>query len=338
MTVVGASSATSPGAATGPRGAKRVACQRLAGNSGSDRNPGTRRAPFETVLRLVSALRPGQTGCLLGGRFQGNFNIVSGGLPNKRITLRVAAGAKATICGYIEFKPSAAYWRLSGLNLDGSCSTQYTVQIYADHVTLDHDDITNKGQGRSCVLIGAHLPGTGVAGDAWVHHNRIHDCGPSTDYGHGYHGIYAAASRDARVVDNYIYGNPGYGMQLYPDAQGTLVERNVFDSNSMKSGLVFSGQAPYASSDNLVANNILSRNGMYGIEASWPSSAGTGNVVRANCFWKNGKRAFDPYSSGYVRQRNIEANPGFVLRTPSDYRLRRSSRCWAMQPRGHVGP
>jgi Right handed beta helix region len=307
----------------------------MAAPNGRDGNPGSRRSPFATVSRLAAALRPGQTGCLLAGRFAGNVDIVGRGRANKRITLRSAPGARATICGFIEVKSSATYWRLSRLVVDGSCSTQDTIQIFGDHVTLDHSDLTNGHRAHSCVIIGSHLYDDGVVYDTLVHHNRIHDCGEAMSTHH--HGIYAAWSRGARITDNYIYANSAFGIQLYPDAQGTLVTRNVIDGNITESGLVFAGESPYASSDNLVTHNILSRNGLYGISTSWGSPVGTGNVAEANCLWKNGRAAFAPDPLGYVRSRNIEANPGFIASKPWDYRLRPRSPCKKMEPRGQVG-
>jgi hypothetical protein len=287
------------------------------------------------VSRLVATLRPGQTGCLIG-RFEEYVRIARSGLANARITLRAAPGRKATVCGPIYFTPSAAYWRLSRLRVDGSCSIHDTIIIFGDHVTLDHDDVTNDYRGQSCIVIGGHWSEDGVVYDTMLHHNRIHDCGAEMN-GH-YHAVYAAAPRNARITDNYIYGISGFSVQLYPDAQGTLVARNVIDGSMTRSGVVFAGETPYASSSNLVTHNIISRNALYGVSVSWPGPVGTGNVVEANCFWKNGRGAFAPTSVGYVRRQNIEANPGFIARNPSDYRLRRRSRCRTMRPRGHVGP
>jgi hypothetical protein len=310
--------------------AKAAVCQRLAAPGGRDGNRGNARSPFATVSRLVAALRPGQTGCLLAGRYQEDVRVDRGARAEKRITLRAAPGARATICGFVWFKPGAAYWRLSRLTVDGSCSTQNTIQINGDHITLDHDDLTNRHRDRSCVIIGSSTHGGARA--TWLHHDRIHDCGDSLFS----HGIYAASPRNARITDNFIYANSGLGVHLYPDAQGTLVKRNVIDGNG--SGLVFSGTTPYASSDNLVTNNIFSSNGLYGVGSSWGTPVGTGNVAKANCFWDNAKGAFAPNPVGYVRSRNIEGNPEFIARNTRDYRLRRKSPCRATQPRGHVGP
>ena len=248
--------------------------------------------------------------------------------------LRGAPGARATICGFVGFMHGGDYWRLSHLYVDGTCSTQNTVQVYANHATLDHLDITNRHRAQSCVMLGT--PGDGRARYTILQHNRIHDCGRSDS--HFYHGIYANSPRDARVSDNYVYANAGFGIHLYPDAQRTVVERNVVDGNFNESGLVFAGTGSSASSDNRVRRNIFSGNGAYGVAASWGGAVGHGNVVGANCFWGNAQGALPITHPGFEVGQNLDIAPAFVGSTVRDYRLRRGSRCRPMEPRGHVGP
>ena len=55
------------------------------------------------------------------------------------------------------------------------------------------------------------------------------------------HGIYVEASDGAQIVDNWIYDNADRGVQLFPDAQGTYVARNVIDRNGQ--GVIFSRES-----------------------------------------------------------------------------------------------
>jgi copper-binding protein NosD len=309
-------------------------CQRVASPDGSDDNPGTRALPFESASHLVQALRPGETGCLVSGRYRGDVHLIRAGRRKARITLRAAPGAKATICGFVVLLPGAAYWRLAHLSIDGSCSPQNTIQIYADHAMLDHDDVTNRHLGPSCILVGSPRDGapTGVV----LAHNRVHDCGRSGS--HWDHGIYASSPRFARITDNYVYANAGFGIHLYADAQSTVVERNVVDASFSESGLVFGGAEKSASSHNLVRQNIFSGNGKYGAKSFWDGPIGVGNALVANCFWRNRYGPFPSSRVGFDPRRNIEANPRFVDAAAHDYRVAPRSRCRKMQPRGHVGP
>ena len=84
-----------------------------------------------------------------------------------------------------------------------------------------------------------------------IERNRIHNCGelPATNH---HHGIYVEASDGARITDNWIYDNADRGVQLFPDAQGTYVARNVIDGNGQ--GIIFSRK----SANNVVEHNVIS--------------------------------------------------------------------------------
>ena len=331
--VLFATAAVSGAPANRDRTTKR--CQSFAAPSGNDHANGSRRAPFRTIARLVKAISPGHAGCLLGGRYTEDVRLTNAGRPDEPFVLRAAPGARAAICGKVEFKASARYWRVNRLEIDGSCSVENTIQIYGDHIKLSHDDITNRHHPANCVYIGGAK--WGLASHFVLDHDRVHDCG--TKGSDQMHGIYADSSRDARISDNYIYANAGFGIHLYPDAQGTIVTRNVIDENLTESGLVFGGQSPYASSNNIVRRNIFSRNALYGVSSSWGGEhVGSANVAEENCFWRNSAGPTSPSSRGYATRANINANPRFVAADSHDYRVVPKSPCAAMQPRGTVGP
>src|SRR4029079_9905723 len=120
-------------------------------------------------------------------------------------------------------------------------------------VTLRGNDITNQHTGI-CVILGGAFPRYGLAVDPVVEGNRIHDCGrlPRTNHDHG---IYVEGTRGARITGNLIYGNADYGVHLYPDADRSLIARNVIEGNGggvMVAG-VAAGEYPraYTSDDNV---------------------------------------------------------------------------------------
>ena len=273
------------------------------------------------MQRLADRLRPGQVGCLLGGTFIEDVKIRRGGTAVRRVRLRSAPRTFATVRGRIEVSDAANYVTLSNLRVDGSVSSENTVQIWGDFVTVSRNNITNRGRSQSCVFIGSRT--YGLAYNTVVQRNRIHDCGrEGSDL---YHGIYAQAALNTRIARNSIYDNAAFGIQLYPAAHRTLVEHNVVNGNG-RSGFIYAGDEDTASSNNRVVANAFTWNGRYGIEASWDGPVGTGNVVAGNCLWGNARGALDELD-GFTARDNVRANPLYVDRERRDFRFRSESRC-----------
>jgi hypothetical protein len=303
-------------------------CTRAAAPNGSDEARGTLRRPFRTADRLVSALRPGDVGCLAGGVYDG-VTIRRGGRPEERITLRSAPGTRATIRGIVEITDSANYVTVSDVSIDGAGSSQQTVQVWGDFVTIRRVVVTNRGQGGSCIHLGSRDYGMAVA--PRVERSRLHDCG--NDEFH--HGIYADSTRGAVIVRNYVYSNPGWGLHLYKDADNTRVEDNVFDGER-ESGILIGGDESdgrcLTSDDNVIRGNILTFSTKHGVDEWWGCTPGKGNVAVRNCLWGNASGPFDSEFEGYVARGNRIANPRFVDRAKADFRLRRGSGCAGMGP------
>jgi len=317
-------------------------CDRVARVSGNDGAPGTLARPLRTIRRLLAVLRPGETGCLVGGTYVENVSISRGGRPNARMTIRSAPGTRARIHGYVVLRSSASYVTVSDLRINGANAAPNTVQVQGDHVTLRNVDITNDDKPGTryngiCVLAGPGFEDdpANTAYNLIVEGSRIHNCG---DDGHE-HALYLESTRDAIVRANYLYDNPGYGISMYPDAQRTLVIRNVIDGNG-HGNITFSGEKAgkeyrqdHASSNNRVTLNVIANAGSrYNVESFFPALKPDGNMVEANCVWNAPWGNFG-YTSGYGRRDNVEADPEYVDRRAKDFRLRPSSPCRGMGPR-----
>ena len=81
------------------------------------------------------------------------------------------------------------------------------------------------------------------------------------------------------IRENLIYDNADRGIQLYPDAQGTVITRNVIDKSA---GGVIVGGAPstgeyaaaHASSNSLIEYNVITNAwGKYGVQSTWGGGA-----------------------------------------------------------------
>ena len=275
----------------------------------------------------MDALRPGQTGCLMRGSYRAP-STTGLRISTPRVTLRSAPGVRARLVGRVVFTPSARGAALVGLRLSGrNAKHDLSPLIYAHRVQLRDNVITNN-QAGICVLIN-DFPGSSIPRRVVIAGNRIHDCGQvGTNQEHA---IYLADARDTVIRDNLIYRNADRGIQLYPNADGTLVTGNVIDSNG--EGIIFGGDESKSSDNNLVKGNVISNSRVrYNVESSWGSSVGTGNVVRNNCVWITeeayaglpGGSGIQNTQAGFIAQDNIVRNPRYVGRASGDYAVRSS--------------
>jgi hypothetical protein len=307
-------------------------CDQVAGTSGSDRNPGTVLQPLQTAQHLVEALREGQTGCLRRGIFALDEEIE---VRTPGITLTSYPGERATLKGRLYVAKGADDVTVSDLDLDERNPAMTGPAVNAAGTTFDNVDVTNYHEGGICFVLGSH-EGYGRASGTVIENSRIHDCGqlPPTNQDHG---IYLAAVEGAVIRNNWIYGNADRGIQVYPDSQGAHIHGNVIDGNG--EGLVISGNAQYASNDNLIEGNVISNSRVrWNVDSHWEGGlVGSGNVVRDNCVWPSNHDSFYnqnggvlPSSQGAMGFRtlaNLTARPLFAAPSRLDFRLRGPRRC-----------
>jgi len=314
------------------------ACTKYASTSGSNSNPGTFLEPYRTIAYLLGRLHAGETGCLLPGTFQENVRINSGGSSGNPLTLTSALAVPATIYGTVSVTAAANDVVVSHLVLNGKNASAHASPIVnGDRVSLVGDDITN-GHTAICVLLGPGFedpPQRAI--NPVLEGNRIHDCGRLPASGHD-HGIYVEGTTNARVLGNLIYDNADYGIHLYPDADGSVIENNVVDGNG--GGLIFAGeraggeyQFAHSSDNNVVKANIFSNNTMRNnLESWWGGPTGTGNLVSNNCFWNGHPRDIDDSEGGFVHVQDQIADPLYVDRLHKNFALQLKSPCAGLGP------
>jgi parallel beta-helix repeat protein len=297
------------------------ACSRYASLAGSDNASGSASRPVRSVARLVSLLRPGMTGCLVGGGIfrEGALHISESGVSGRPITIR-SAGRTAAIHGDVTVYGSHVVLR--GLVLDGDLTSRASPFIVGSDVALIGDSVTSHHRGI-CILVGGDHP----ARHTVIAYNRIHDCGrlPATGFDHG---IYVENSIGAVIDHNLIYRNADYGIQLYPNAQSTVVTHNIIDQNGR--GVIIAGADGRASSGSLIAANIISNpSSNAAVQGWWPpgNPVGTHNVVTGNCLWTTGRVPSYDGEGFTVAAGNRRAQPRFVDARAGDYRLTASSPC-----------
>jgi F5/8 type C domain-containing protein/Big-like domain-containing protein/parallel beta helix pectate lyase-like protein len=295
-------------------------CTKVASTSGSDSASGSESAPYKSVQKLVASLGAGQTGCLRQGTYGGSDVY----LRTPDVTLQSYPGEKATITAFFEAYPEADRARINHLRFNGATHGNSTgLKLQGDDIVFSDNDVTKGGNGI-CILAGSQNTQRVV-----IERNRIYNCGPS---GSKYdHQIYLAHTRGVIVRWNILSGNAGgWGVHLYMDGDGTVIEHNVIDGNL--GGVVFAGDGSNHSDSNQVRNNAITySNPRWNVEGSWSGGAkGTGNEAHHNCVYSTGPSS----PSGVATQDGFSAHDNTVLsgspyvnRSTGDYHFRSDSPC-----------
>jgi parallel beta-helix repeat protein len=332
-------------------------CDRVAALSGNDASAGAPGAPVRTIGRLFAVLSPGQTGCLTAGEtFHEIITVKPSGTAEAPLRLRSTAGGRATITGQIRF--TGSHIDIEGVDFGGTAAVGDTyAKTY--HLGVDGDDVRIADADISsprgiCVDVGQIDAYGGVRGaradDFVLEDSRIHGCGlrnyadgQLTRKDSGVHGIYLKHTLGARISGNAIYDNIDRGIQLWPAAEGTLIEGNVLDGNG--SNLNLGSYAPngFFSRDTTVRGNVISNSQLRSCDTcdfppgdtaqvlgNFPAGQGDfGNVVEGNCvFHRDPSRNFD--GNGFRVGENRLAEPVFADRAAGDFRQTAGSPCAEM--------
>jgi hypothetical protein len=262
-----------PAAAEGP-------CTRVAAPDGSDAAAGTEAAPFRSIQRLTRALGPGDTGCLRAGEYGGRDVFLN----EPGVTLTSYPGEEATLSAFLEVEQSAAGASVRNLRFDTTGNPNSVgTKIQADRAVFADNTVTKGGEGI-CLLVGSQNDAERVV----IERNHIYACGPADSKFD--HQIYLQGTRGAIVRWNILNDNPGgWGVHLYSDADGSLIEHNIIDGN--KGGVIFAGDGQGNTSDaNTVRFNAITNSGpRWNIEGSWSGGPeGRGNVAHDNCVYNRG--------------------------------------------------
>lgn len=302
-------------------------CTKVAATTGSDSAAGTEAAPYKTVQKLTRSIAAGQTGCLRSGSY-GGADVY---LDKPDTALQSYPGERATLTAFMEVAPAAARSRISGLKIDTTGnSNSVGTKIQADDVVFSDNEVTKGGQGI-CILAGTYNPAQRIV----IERNLIYNCGaavkPDGSKNKYDHLIYLSGTRNAVVRWNILRDNGGgWGVHMYPNADGTLVEHNIIDGN--QGGVIFAGEGGGASDSNTVRNNAITSVGpRWNVEGSWSGGTpGTGNTASSNCLYTTGpsQPAGVATQSGFSASSNTALSGlPYVDRAEGDYRFKAGSPC-----------
>lgn len=318
----------------GPRPAPQPTsdvCDRFAAAGAHGHSLGTAARPFHSAQKLINVLRPGQTGCLERGTYDVNLRFDHGGRRYAPLTLRSVPGQRARIVGRLYIPQGSNNVRVTDLTLDGrNREALPSPTVNATNAVFSNDDVTNE---HTAICFNLGNPKYGIARGTVIEKSRIHDCGVLPANNHE-HGIYLANTIGARVVDNEIYNNADRGIQLYPDAQRTLITGNVIDHNG--EGIIISGDERTASSHNLIVGNVITDSVTRAdVESAWADSGpvGVGNVVAGNCVF-GGAQAIDESGGGFTARDNDMLDPHYLDAGAANFSEPKGSPCAALRREG----
>jgi Right handed beta helix region len=283
-------------------------------------------SPGQSVQQLVDRLGPGQTGCLAAGVYTGNVVIRKGGTATARVTLRALTPRSATIRGQLRVDQTANFVTVSDLVLDGTNpEIKPSPLVNGDDARFLRNDVSSDVE--SCFVLGDKV--WGVADRTLIANNHIHHCG--VDGTNQDQGVYVRQARATRIENNVIRANPDRGVQLFPNADDTLVRGNVIDGNG--SGVIFSGDSVDTADRNVVERNIIVRSDLrWNVESYWwNGNVGSGNAVRDNCVWGGIRGNIQSPQVGFTTARNIVADPRLTL-SGLTYRLASGTPCPVKPP------
>ena len=209
------------------------------------------------------------------------------------------------------------------LNLNGRNGSQLpSPTVDSEDAVFSRDDVTNEHTGI-CFILGS--ASYGRAERTIIDGNRIHDCGVEPSHNQD-HGIYLSASDGVRITNNVIFKNVDRGIQLFPDAQGTVIEHNVIDGNG--EGVLFSGDGATSSNTRVEFNLITNSKLRHDVESYYPSGTppGSNNIVRNNCLF-GGVQGTIGEQKGYTATLNKAVDPRYANPAAGNFSVAQGNRC-----------
>jgi parallel beta-helix repeat protein len=250
--------------------------------TGSDSNPGTAGLPWRTLDHAAEAAHAGDTVAVHAGTYARAGAITrldNSGSAGKPITFVGMPGEDLPrVLGQLRI--DGDYVEVRRLLVDGP--TGHVAQSSSDNPGGEDVEVWIRGShtmlADSEIRDGHWHAGVYVSEnprDVMVLRNHVHDNG---DFGNPSqanldHGIYWD-SGSGRVAGNLVEHNLAYGVHLYPDASGVVVEDNTIRGHG-RDGVIIADHA----SRNIIRGNLVTGNrlGIRGYDLS-----GTGNVVQDN--------------------------------------------------------
>jgi hypothetical protein len=286
---------------------------------GSDSNPGSVDAPWQTLTHAFEQMDPGETLVVRGGTYVGDFVYNRVGTSEHPIMIKAFPGEEPVLEPLtrepLRVKGTAAYTTFRGLTFQharpGSNYQNVYVLEQANHITFERNTIRWALEG-SGVFVDKTATDIDFVGNRVYENNGLNQ----------HQGIYYEG-RDGVIARNVVYGQTnGFGIQVKSGAEGVLVAENTTADNAL-SGIVVMDTAANVT----LVNNISAFNGGYGIRGYGAAMTSPAGTAFHNLLYGNGSGAFANSSDGILTfGEEVPADdPRFADRASDDYRIQSDS-------------
>jgi hypothetical protein len=246
-------------------------CTRHVTRNGSDDNPGSAEAPWQTIQHAVDTAQPGDTVCVGGGDYsaEGELFVSSSGGADTPVTFTATPGETVTVSA-LTLNPGASYLRLVGFTVHGFRVWGVTLLGDNHHVLLSHLDVSGGEAGvRLTEGDSGEDPASGPVSDVILEDSAVRDSsatavdctpgpcdqavfrrleiyGSGLEAGFGGDGLGLERGRDVLVEDCYIHDNGGDGIDLNSrdfagNVSGIVVRRNTVARNHLQGIKLWAG-------------------------------------------------------------------------------------------------
>lgn len=252
--------------------------------TGSDGNS------YANTTTGLAATASGDTLYIRTGTYTANIlDTIPGGTVSGRTTISNYNSEIVTIrpagSTFVIYMLGRQYVTIHGLILDGVNVSVDAIKVDTGSHNLIIEDCEIKNASHN---IGVNIQG--LSNNGIIRRNLIHDnalSAPSPDFGHG---IYLQKGTGWLIEKNRLYHNGAYGLQIYPDNQGTTVRRNIIYDNGVittpVSNVVLANTG-HIFEYNVIYNNAITDN-QYGLRIQFGSTAPANTIVRHNTLYNAG--------------------------------------------------
>lgn len=281
---------------------------------GSDAATGDATAPWRTISKALSSVRPGGTVVIRPGTYEELITdaAVTPASPNRPITVTSEGTPRPVLKGLLWLR-NPSYWTVRGLRIEWSARatiSQHMVKIQGGRGWLFSDNQLSGAKSFAALLV------SGNASDWKVVHNTIQDTRPANGVNQD-HLLYVNSTGPRGLIEHNLLTDSPNGRAVKvgpPNPDDVGVEGGlIIRANTMLRNLGPSNvQLAYRTSNVVIERNIMAYPGPNEAAVTAYELDGSRNVIRNNLVWMADGGAVERGVKGLIDGGdNVTADPRF---------------------------